>query len=171
MYLNVIHILIASPGELSFNLVYCWHSFVSQKKSDEKFYLVFPPSDRSLYGCLFLILLWWKRTPGQEGTKSLRSFLTTLAKAASPFPQFRVPHHALFHPFVGMHTLMIICLWFAQGLPNSMYSRRSRPVVVNHGQFWPPRGHFPMSGDIFICYNCGGGLCYWQLVGRGQEFC
>lgn len=128
-----------------------------------------------LPGVLILQLLAWLLPPysalveehlDQQGTKTLTPFLTTLLRVAS-LPLLRVPHCCLFHSFTEMHTLVITRWWLsAQGLLGSMYSERSRPVVVNHGQFLPPRNTWQCL-ETFLSQprveNCASGI-WWVRV-------
>ena len=40
-------------------------------------------------------------------------------------------------------------------------------MAFNWGDFFPPRGHLAMLGDMFGCHNLDG-ECVWYVVGRGQ---
>lgn len=57
-------------------------------------------------------------------------------------------------------------------MPGEVSKYIKRTVVLNPGQFCPPRGHMAMSEDMFYCYNWGRkGVCYWLPVGGGQGGC
>lgn len=52
------------------------------------------------------------------------------------------------------------------------YSQRCLSLNLNLELFCPhhPRGHLPVSGNVFGCQKQGAG-CYWHPVGRGQGCC